>query len=88
MTRALQKCSPTFSKIVEKLSYFLEFWNENRRKWSLGIDAGSEYVHFEFCHQGAELFRAEGRKIGVLTVFRVFDYAKGPKRMPKASRGS
>ena len=28
----------------QKLSYFLEFWNENRRKWSLGIDAGTEYV--------------------------------------------
>ena len=69
------------------LSYFLEFRNENCRKWSLGIYAGTVYVYFEFCHQGAELFSAEGRKMGVLNVFKGFDCTKGPKRVPKAPRG-
>ena len=54
------------------LSYFLEFWNETCRKWSLGIDAGTEYVYFGFCHQGAKLFSAKGRKIVVLTFSKGF----------------
>ena len=44
----------------EKLSYFLEFWIENCRKWSLGIYAGTVYVYFGFRHQGTELCSAEG----------------------------
>ena len=58
--------------MTKKLSYFLEFWNETCRKWSLGIDAGTEYVYFGFRHQGAELFSAKGRKIGVLTALQPF----------------
>ena len=55
-----------------KLSYFLEFWNETWRKWSLGIDAGTVVVFFGFRHQGAELFSAKGGKMCFLSVFRVF----------------
>ena len=57
---------------VGKMPYFLEFGNETCRKWSLGIDAGTEYVYFEFRHQGDELFSAEGRKMAVLSVFKGF----------------
>ena len=71
-----------------KCPYFLEFFNENRRKWSLGIDAGSYTAIFGFCHQGAELFSAQGRKTGVLAVLRVFEYTKGPQRVPKPTRNS
>ena len=55
-----------------KMPYFLEVCNETCRKWSLGIDAGSEYVYFGFLHQGAELFSTECRKMGVLSVFKGF----------------
>ena len=36
------------------------------------VDASTEYVYFGFHHQGAELFSAKGRKMGVLSGFKGF----------------
>ena len=55
-----------------KLPYFLEFWNETWREWSLAIDTGSLYTFVTFCHQGAKLFSGKGRKMRILSIFRVF----------------
>ena len=55
-----------------KLPYFLEFWDETCREWTLGIYAGVLYVFLEFGQQRAELLSAKGEKIGVLAVFDVF----------------
>ena len=55
-----------------KLSYFLEFWNETWREWSLDIDAGTAYVPQQFAHRRcmrAKPFTANGRKMRVFNVY-------------------
>jgi len=52
-----------------KLPYFLEFWDETCRKWTLGIYSGVLYGFLEFGHQGDELLSAKGEKMGVLAFF-------------------
>ena len=50
---------------ARKLPYFLEFWNETWREWSLVINAGTVRVLFFWIlpsGQGAELFSAKGGK--------------------------
>ncbi len=54
---------------LRKLPYFLEFWDETCREWTLDIYAGSLCVIFGFGHQGAELLSAKGEKMGVLAFF-------------------
>ena len=55
-----------------KLPYFLEFWDETCREWTLDIYAGSLCLIFGFGHQGAELLSAKGEKMGVLAIFGGF----------------
>ena len=55
-----------------KLPYFLEFWDETCREWTLDIFAGSVYSFLKFGHQGAELLSAKGEKMGVLAIFGGF----------------
>ena len=55
-----------------KLPYFLEFWDETCREWTLDIYAGNCCVIFGFGHQGAELLTAKGEKMGVLAIFGGF----------------
>ena len=52
----------------EKLSQTLMDWNETWQECSLNQAGRFAMAAFAFCHQGAELFSAEGENFGVLAI--------------------
>ena len=56
--------------LLLELPLTLDFFDETWWEWSMGQAGRNGFDHFGFHHQGAGLLSAEGRKMGVLTVYK------------------